>query len=196
LHALLSRGLRSAAEHAEHIFRHLTIERVRKWQIFGIVVAVIARKPPFAVKALDFDIPLVVHASEIWNLLVVDGLVRIIAEIVRRGRKRAEAGTGISCTQFVWIARILRSVPRRRRRETGHLHVCLVFGRRLMVMVMMIMLAGFLPLQIVLCHQLMHPSCLLFRGQSEQLNLLQLLTQHRHAIILRENPISSGGHGE
>jgi hypothetical protein len=67
-------------------------------------------------------------------------------------------------------------------------------GIPFMMVMMMIMITRFLPLQIVLCHQLMHPSRLLFRGQRELLNLLQLFAEHRHAVVLGENSISRGGH--
>jgi hypothetical protein len=116
LNALLSGRLRRTTKHAEHILRHLTIQRVRKWQVFGIVVAVPAGEPPLAVVALNLDIPLVVHASEIRNLLlvVVDGiLVAVVAEIVGPGRKRAEAGTCIPRTQLIWIARVVDRVVER-----------------------------------------------------------------------------------
>jgi hypothetical protein len=69
----------------------------------------------------------------------------------------------------------------------------MAFDISLIVMIM-IMITRSLPLQIILRHQLMHPPRLLFRGQRELLNLLQLLAEHRHAIVLGENSISSGGH--
>jgi hypothetical protein len=108
---------------------------------------------------------------------------------VGSGWEWAEARTGISRAQLIWIARTIGSVVRRRLCKSGHVNICISLDWQLIVMMTMmmtmIMLARFLPLQIVLCHQLMHPPRLLFRGQSELLDLLQLLAEHRHAIVLR-----------
>jgi hypothetical protein len=99
---------------------------VREWEVFGIVVAVPAREPPLAVVALYLDVPLVVHAPQIRNLLFlgVNGiLVVVVAEIVGSGGKWTEAGTCISRAQFIRITRIVDRIVGRRWCKGGHDHI-------------------------------------------------------------------------
>jgi hypothetical protein len=58
--ATFSRLLRSAACHAEHVFRPLPIEIV----IFDRIMAVPASVPMLTLKALNLDVALVVHTAK------------------------------------------------------------------------------------------------------------------------------------
>jgi hypothetical protein len=53
----------SGAKHAQHVAGLFPVQGVRERQVVRLIVAMAARKPTLAVEALDFHVPLVVHAA-------------------------------------------------------------------------------------------------------------------------------------
>jgi hypothetical protein len=104
LDALLSSRLWCTTKHTEHVFSPLAIEGMWIWKVFRRVVTMSARKPALAIVALDLDVPFVVNTSQIRNLLVADGLVGVVKDLVCPDRERAEAGRCISGEEFIRVA--------------------------------------------------------------------------------------------